>query len=387
MFRFVSVWLRKKQLKKRKIKLLEQFEAWKLDQKTLPEYQLNNKKLLIIRLDDIGDYLLFRNTLPFYKTGQWQEYEITLLGNFFWKNLFDSFDRNTVDEIIWIDKKQYEENKIYRIDVWKNLREQGFEVVICPSRTRPILLDDLCTLASGAKNKFASENNLAYDDINKSSDRIYNHLYQQKNYYTNEFIFNIEFANWCCQTNNLITRPQILSQFKSTHHKKYIVCFIGASAQSKRWPEKNWMQLIQMLSANNDYEIFITGGKNEIIAASKIEKQTKTKNVANQLSLLEMSELVAFSTAVITNDSMALHLGVSFNKPTIVIANGDNAYRFTEYEKAGFSNIKALYPQRFLKEFIKKGNQVFADYIAVTADIATINPSQVFNALQEVIEK
>jgi hypothetical protein len=154
MFRFLSLCIRFLQSQKSAHNLLNTFTRWQADLENLPLYKNKDKKLLIIRLDDIGDYLLFRNSLEAYKTSpRWNAYEITLLGNKIWKDLFEELDSTTVDKTIWINKYLYLKVESSRKLIWQRLREEGFEYVICPSRTRPLLTDDLCAIATGAPKK------------------------------------------------------------------------------------------------------------------------------------------------------------------------------------------------------------------------------------------
>ena len=111
MFRFFSILIRKIKSRKKQGKLLEQFNIWKEQQRFLQESN-PTKKILIIRLDDIGDYILFRNFLPYYKNAEhWKSYSFTLLGNIVWKDLFEKYDASLVNAVIWIDKKQYLQNE------------------------------------------------------------------------------------------------------------------------------------------------------------------------------------------------------------------------------------------------------------------------------------
>ncbi|MDW8465862.1 MAG: hypothetical protein RML35_06685 [Chloroherpetonaceae bacterium] len=63
------------------------------------------KTLLILRLDEIGDYVLFRNFLKEIRESErFKDYKITLCGNAAWKDLAEAFDKESVDEFIWISK-------------------------------------------------------------------------------------------------------------------------------------------------------------------------------------------------------------------------------------------------------------------------------------------
>src|SRR5450432_1372000 len=114
LFRSVSLLLRLRQAKKAVKRILDCFDRWKKEQEGLPARVINGKKMLIIRLDDIGDYLLFRNNLLVYKDSpRWSGHEIVLLGNSVWAGLFELLDRGTADRAIWVDKGKYARDASY----------------------------------------------------------------------------------------------------------------------------------------------------------------------------------------------------------------------------------------------------------------------------------
>ena len=86
-----------------------------------------NESLLLIKNDEIGDYILFRNFLKdIRKSKKYEGYQITLLGNIIWKQLFDEFDNAYVDEVIWIEKKKFQKDLRYRFALLKTIRKKGF---------------------------------------------------------------------------------------------------------------------------------------------------------------------------------------------------------------------------------------------------------------------
>ena len=53
----------------------------------------NSKNLLIVKMDAIGDYILFRNFLKAIKEDKkYSKYKITLCGNSVWKDISEKFD-------------------------------------------------------------------------------------------------------------------------------------------------------------------------------------------------------------------------------------------------------------------------------------------------------
>lgn len=383
MLRFFSIVIRKIKSVKKETKLLQQFNEWKLQQENLPAH-FSSSKLLIIRLDDIGDYIVFRNFLEAYKIAErWKDYKITLAGNIAWKNLFDVFDKDKVDDTIWIDKKQYLNDETYRKNIWKLLYDEMFAVVICPSRTRPLLLDDLCTLASGAAKKIGAANTYIYKEWNKVSDKIYNELFSLENGYIHEFIFNKLFTEWCCDA-NLETTTLHFEGIEKKDDSGYLVFFIGAASKSRRWTVKRWTELIEIINKNYQYKIFITGGNADIKNANKISTQSNTENIAGKTSLSEMVNLIAGAKAVISNNTMAAHIAVACNIPVVIVTSGDNYFRFTEYGSLDAANVITVYPKVFEKKF-KKYSSDLIYYNAVSADIASISAKTVFNALQKIL--
>ena len=72
--------------------------------KLLPARKGQNH-LLIIKLDEIGDYMLFRNMLKSFRGSEkYKNHKITFLGNAAWKPIFDEYDSETADNSIWVTK-------------------------------------------------------------------------------------------------------------------------------------------------------------------------------------------------------------------------------------------------------------------------------------------
>jgi ADP-heptose:LPS heptosyltransferase len=124
----------------------------------------------------------------------------------------------------------------------------------------------------------------------------------------------------------------------------------------------------------------------EVEMARAIGERTGAESIAGTASILGFLRWVAGAQAVLTNDTMAAHLGASVNRPTVIIANGVNYNRFTEYTNAGIDNVVTVYPDVFnrIREHIGVVSYNYSD--AVSADIASIKASTVFDKLQSVLQ-
>src|SRR5271168_1672972 len=179
-------------------RVMRTFDEWMTAQRELSAVLRRDRTLLLIRLDEIGDYLLFRNQLQAYKaSARFKSHRITLLGNECWRDLFTALDQPTVDDTIWVNKNRYLQDAPYRMAVWKQLRAGGFETVVAPSCMRPLLLDDLCMLAAAPLHRFASVNINVHECWNRLSDSLYTSLFKpSRSLLMHEFDFNAEFSTW-----------------------------------------------------------------------------------------------------------------------------------------------------------------------------------------------
>ena len=367
--------------------MLRLFSEWKDLQRQLPAPCPFEKKLLIIRLDDIGDYLLFRNQLRMYKRSpRWKDHVITLLGNISWRPIFLEFDASGVDDTVWVDKKEYLASASYRLSLWDVLRRRGFGTAVAPSRTRPLLLDDLCMLAAAPLANLGSANTHIHSTWNRISDSLYQQRFKPSDTAIHEFDFNGQFSAWATGRRYEGRRPEFDTWFAPPQIGSYVLCFVGASTRSRRWPVKRWIELIQLYRRHYSSRVILAGHTPaEIEMAGTIRERTGAESIAGTVSILALLRWVAGAQAVLTNDTMAAHLSVSVNRPTVIIANGVNYTRFTEYTNAGVDNVVTVYPDVFNR---KRKNTGWVSYNypdAVSADIASIKASIVFEKLQTVL--
>jgi hypothetical protein len=82
---------------------------------------------------------------------------------------------------------------------------------------------------------------------------------------------------------------------------------------------------------------------------------------------------------------MAAHMGVSFDKPTVIVANGINYMRFSDYHNAGIDRVTTIYPDVLNRRRKRLGDGPYAYSETVSADIASIPASEVAEALDALL--
>jgi ADP-heptose:LPS heptosyltransferase len=388
MLRQVSLIGRKAHSVKDRRRVMRAFDEWIAVQRELSAVRRRDRTLLLIRLDEIGDYLLFRNQLQVYKaSARWKSHRITLLGNEGWRELFTALDQSTVDDTIWVNKDRYLQNAPYRMEIWKQLRAGGFETVVAPSYMRPLLLDDLCMLAAAPLQSFASVNINVHECWNRLSDSLYTALFKPSgSLLMHEFDFNAEFSTWLNANRYPGNRPCIEMRPAASGRGAYTICFVGASIRSKRWPAKRWIEFIALHRRHFSGRIVLAAGSStaELNMAHEIQQRTGAESVAGKLTLWECLQWIAEAQAVVTNDTMAAHMGVSLNRPTVIIANGTNYMRFSEYSHAGITQVAAVYSELFNRRRKRFGDRPYAYHETVTGDIVAIRAAAVIEALKEL---
>ena len=393
MARRISLIGRKADSTKDRRRVLRIFDESLTAQKDLPAVRRRDKTLLLIRLDDIGDYLVFRNQLEVYKaSARWKSHRITLLGNESWRGLFTALDQATVDETIWVNKNRYLEDAPYRTAIWKQLRAGGFESVVAPSCVRPLLLDDFCMLAAAPLYSFGSVNTNIHECWNRLSDGLYTSLFKPSRSLIHEFDFNTEFSTWVSGIRYSGNRPCIelppatLGQEAAFGQGAYTMCFVGASTRSKRWPTNRWLEFIALHRRHFPGRIVLAAGSSraELQMVHKIQQRTGVESVAGKLDLRELLYWIAGAQAVVTNDTMAGHMGVSLNRPTVIIANGLNYMRFSEYSHAGIMHVVAVYSELFNRRRKRLGDGPHPYHETVTGDIVSIRAAAVMEALKRI---
>ena len=63
----------------------------------ISQKDIRPNSLLLIRIDAIGDYILFRNYIEVLKnSAKYKDYKITLVGNIAWKSIAEELDSATL---------------------------------------------------------------------------------------------------------------------------------------------------------------------------------------------------------------------------------------------------------------------------------------------------
>lgn len=314
---------------------------------------INNGTLAVIKPDEIGDYILFRNFLKQIKNSEkFGNLRITLIGNIVWKSIAEHYDSDYVDEFIWLDKEQFRKSDVYRKKLLTEINKRSFEYVVNPLMSRNFLTDDLIVRSMNAKERIAAATDSSNSPalLNKISDKYYTELVTIPKDLHFEFYKIKYFFETLLDADLNIQRPSIEviadSKFRN-NQKPYAVIFPGASREYKRWPADRFVELSKFISDKYDFDIMITGGPSETEIAEGMKtklKNIKIINKAGKTTLTELISLISQADILISNDTVAAHISALTGRNTVMLTDGSRFGRFSPYPQDLFPKVISVYP-------------------------------------------
>ena len=309
------------------------------------------KSLILIRLDSIGDYILLHNFFSVIRNSEkYKDCNITFCGNVIIKKLVEAYDAENIDNFIWIDRKKYYYNLIYRYKIFKQIYHAGFTTAIDTTYTREILLGDSLIYMSNAFERIGSAGS---DEGKKNrkffTDKFYTKLIPATDDNLFEFYRNKEFFEGVLETKIVIDGPSLplLVQKNTFSYKKYILIATGAQQAFRKWSKEKFAELAKQILHETQYTIMLAGSSQDKASADYIETICSTERIINccgTSSLPEYAELISHAAVVISNDTGAIHIAAAFGIPFVCISNGNHFGRFNPYPLEIFSHCRFVYP-------------------------------------------
>jgi ADP-heptose:LPS heptosyltransferase len=319
----------------------------------LPSKNITEKSILLIRLDAIGDYILFRNFIEILKNSkQYESYKITLLGNSAWKNIAETVDSSYIDDFIWLDRNRFNGDIIYRYQKLKQITAKAYELILSPTYSREFFYADTFIKLLNANEKIGSIgdlSNIKHWQRNLSN-RYYTKLLKADSNLMFEFYRNKEFFQHFLNEYLAIKKTSInIENINSSIvlPKKYAVLFLGANANFRKWSVVNFVEIAKFIQKEYQLDIVLCGDNTDKDAAIEFESlfAMDILNLVGKTSLLEILPIINNTELLIANETSAPHIAVALDMPNIlVISNGNHFGRFTPYPKDLSDKYHVIYP-------------------------------------------
>lgn len=330
--------------------------------------QTNNPpRILIIKTDVIGDYILFRPFLEKIRQNpRFSDAHITLLGTSAFQGIATFLDTNTIDSFFFLNTKAYQEKRKTRIKKHiKALLKENFsldyDLILIPNINRnqsDAFIRNLLTVLKGKEivindgdkeyifNKYKLRNDRPYTRIIQTGDVFYHH--EMENYRR----FFEAFLDEKISPKNF---PYIQQKFKQPSFSNYVVINPAAREKERAWHVQNYARLIQFLVREKKKNIILTCSESEKDICQKIQKLANLPlTIIAGANFEEIIPLYQHADLYIGNDSGGFHLATALKTQTICIASGKTFFRFLGYPE--LSHLIILTPPG-TREFYEKVRQ------------------------------
>jgi ADP-heptose:LPS heptosyltransferase len=300
----------------------------------------NGDKILIIKIDAIGDAILFLPIIEYLKELEMQFDLICSIDSFEIYKLAGGFDK-----IYAIDYKKFLSTSIlsyiYKIKQLNILSKIRYKSIIQTRYTRSFFVEDSIVSVCNARKKIGIAG-----EVDFSSKRIfikskYDVLFQV-NSNLHELEKNFYFFNKVFNTQWTFNFESILRYFKGEKviEDKYFIIFPGARDGIRHWPVNYFSETA--IYVLNKYGLIpvICGSKGEAHLAREIINKVEAIDYTGKTNIVELINLIAHSKLVISNETAAIHIAAATNVPSICITGGGHFNRFVPYP----SSMNVLVP-------------------------------------------
>jgi ADP-heptose:LPS heptosyltransferase len=290
----------------------------------------------VVRLDDIGDFILWldgaKHIREFYST-----HRIILIANSSWA----SFARRLPfwDEVYDINVAKFKRNIFYRWQTFRQIRNFNIETIIHPTHICHLIAGDSVTRFSNAKNRIGSEGDTSSSKNGwqkRIANRWYNQLIKASPKPLTVLERNIEFINHLTNGNQESKTFSLAKTDVPMDHlmptEKYFLIFPGSNGAYKIWPKESFATLVKNLVATTGYKAIICGAALEMDICNWIATASELAiSIAGKTSLTEVVELIRKAEFVIGNDSGSIHIAAATNTQSFCIIGGGHFGLFLPY--------------------------------------------------------
>ncbi|WQT17442.1 glycosyltransferase family 9 protein [Helicobacter pylori] len=383
---------------------------------------IRKKTLCFIRLDIIGDYILYCNFLPLFKK-YFEDYEITFIGNTVIKDIATHYDSKYIDKFIFLDNTYWEKylriganssrlSKLKellfflpkfmrkRYEDVSNLRKESYEICINSSMFYFSTKEDAIIKHLIAENKVGvfcthpieSFFRIDYRKRGEIRKSFYTHLFYPKEvpqflYDSNQDFFQSFFKHFKGVDIGFVELELKLptafeyEKFKNILKPPYGVLNLGASDDFRVY--KRFDEMIAFL--NPDYQLILCGNskEDEKLANSILKRHKNAISLVNQTGLIEYLYLLKNASFAMGNESSIMHLSACLKIPyAFIVSSGLSSPRFHPYPKEVGPNIHMIYPRDFQKIISRSSNWMFKAMTMPHPPVDFVNPQDIISAIK-----
>ena len=307
---------------------------WLIDY--LPKKSIGNESVLLVRLDLIGDFVIWLDAAKEFKN-LYPNKRIVLYANSTWAALAEKLPY--WDQVIAVDVPRLRTDQLYRLGILIQTHWRGFGIAIQATYSREYVGDLVIRATRGAQRiaHLGDDNNITIEN-KVISDAWYTQLIPKAAGSEVEFTINAELiralGNPRFQSKGpvLAVVAELPAQLKI--ETPYCVIVPGASWAPKTWPVENFAQLAQKIQSEYGLKIVLCGTSNEqaICRQLALTSGGDIFDLSGKTTLIQLVEVIRCAALVVANDSAAVHIASATDTKSVCILGGGHYGRFLPYQ-------------------------------------------------------
>jgi len=309
------------------------------------KFRIPQKRVLIIKSDAIGDYILFRNFIEIVKKSEiFNDHKIDLLGNKLWQDLALQYDSAFIEDFFFIIPDDLYESPLKTIKLGWQLFKKNYQTVLQPGYARVFIADGLAGL-TGAKQIIGFEGDTERINIKykTKTDQFYTQRLQMPAGIDFEFERSKFFFENVLKQHVTITGPIIQSKNGSRHG---IIIFPGTGVIKRCWDEEKFLALIKLINQHTSQPVYLAGAPHEKDIGNFLIENLPPKSINNLIgktSLPQLVELIGSAALIIANETSAIHIAAASQTKAVCILGGGHFGRFAPYPEHIQSRLVYVY--------------------------------------------
>lgn len=308
--------------------------------------------ILVVRMDGIGDMVLFRRALDHY-AGIFgvEKSAITVLGCTSWGSLadvvFEGYRFYAIDEHAYARRPFYR----FRISLW--VRNLAPAVAVCDSYMRRALMADSLVWVSSAPRTVVS---LPYVSERTRAEFTYylsqvSEIIDTGPYPIHEVVRHFRFVSAIAGRTIDPEGPRIAWRDQGPPldaGAPYAVLNPGSNEPGRRWPLSGYVAVAKRLLDLGYRVVFVgrPGERGDDRAIDEIANEEGVIDLTGRTSLAQLLDLMNHAALVLSNDSGPAHLSIALASPTVVIVGGGHFGSFVPYPREiAPQNVRFVYQE------------------------------------------
>ncbi len=295
--------------------------------------QKKSKRLLVIKTDAIGDYILFRNFIEIIKKSEkYKDCQIDCVGNASWRDIALKYDSSFIGEFYFIRPDSLYDDPSKTLKLGWLLFKNNYSEVLMPSSTRTFITDGLAALTA-AKQIIGFESN--NEGINPRYKVKTDKFYTTKLILPPAIFFEFDrtkfFFEHVLNCNISLNGPNIEVNAPA---KQGIVMVISAGVTKRCWESEKFNELLKLVLQHTSQTVYLEGSVIDMAFDDDLNEHLlsgRLVNLMGKTTLLQLIDLVGSSSLVIANETSVSHIAAATQTQSICIVGGGHFDRFLPY--------------------------------------------------------